>query len=93
MVEKTYQTKQTFWQKAKNAAKESIKKNAPKVKAAAKTAGRKAMEGGRWAAIEAYKAYEKGRKTPQGKHKGRKAKSRHNASSKTAKRRIVIEDY
>ncbi len=53
-----YQTKQSFWQRAKNRAKEELRKGTPKVKAAAKKAGQKAIGGGKRAAKEQYKAYQ-----------------------------------
>ena len=87
-----YQSKQTLWQKAKNAGREAWRKGAPKVKAAAKVASKKAIEGGRWAAKEGYKVYQEGSKKLGKKRKGEKAKSRRASSSKPNKRRIVRED-
>jgi len=92
MAESAYQTKQSLWQKTKNAGKEAIRKGKPKIKAAAKVAGHKAVEGGRWAAREAFKAYKEGSKAPRKKSKGKKGKSRRSSSSRS-KRRIIIEDY
>lgn len=72
-----YQTKQTFWQRAKNTGKEAWKKGAPKVRAAAKIVGQKAIESGKWAAKEGYKAYKEGSKKPiRKKRKGRKGKKK-----------------
>jgi hypothetical protein len=88
-----YQSKQTLWQKTKNAGKEAWRKGAPKVKAAAKVAGEKAIEGGKWAAKEGYKAYQEGSKKPRKKRKGKKIKSRRTSSAKTSRRRIKRNEY
>ena len=88
-----YQTKQTLWQRSKNAGRGVWRTGAPKVKAAAKATGKKAIEGGRWAVKEGYRAYQEGSKKPKKKRKGTKIKSRRTASSGSHRRRITIEDY
>lgn len=84
-----HQSQQYFWGKVKNAGKEIVRKVKPKVTAAAKVAGRKAMEGGRWAAIEAYKAYQEDHKTSMRKSKPKKKKK----SRRSRVKRRIIEEF
>ncbi len=78
--------KKSIWEKAGRAygwGKDKAKKGA-------KLAGRKAMEGGRWAAKTAFEEFKKGQKTPCKKGRSGKGKK---ATGSHSKRRIVIEDY
>lgn len=78
--------KRSIWEKAGRAygwGKDKATKGA-------KIAGRKAMEGGRWAAKTAFEEFKKSNKPQRKKSKSRKGNK---AAGQHSKRRIVIEDF
>ena len=75
-MSETYQSKQSFWAKIKNSAKNTIRVNAPKMKAAAKSAAKKGVEGARWGASKAWESYKAGQKSRPKAPKRRKSSPR-----------------